>query len=180
MEKWLFTPFTYVAGWKALLIGLAGIATTAFIGYLLTIHFDGPLSVHIGLDIPFYIFLTESAIAWISLSCIFYVSGSLLSKSSIRFIDVAGTIALARIPVVLTALGLLPGIKIFNPTSFYLMPVFFLFMLPSIWMVILYYNAFKISCNIKGFKLIAAFVAGIYLAEIISKITVVQLYKLLL
>jgi hypothetical protein len=180
MEKWLFTPFTYVAGWKALIIGFIFFMITSIVGYYSQIHFDGPISLHCGLDIPIYFFLLESMIAWLSMVIIFYLFGLLLSKSAIRFIDIAGTIALARTPVALTSLGLLPWFKFLNPASLLFMPFNFLYMLPLIWILILYYNAYQISCNLKGVRLIVSFIAGICMAEIISKIAVVQLYKLLL
>ena len=180
MEKWLFNPFTYIAGWKALLIGFAFIAITSVVGFFSQIHFDGPLNLHQGLDLQLYMFLLENIIAWLSMVIIFYPFGLILSKSSIRLIDVAGTIALARAPIALTSLGLLPWFKLMTPTSMYYMPFNFLYTLPLIWIVVLYYNAYSISCNIKGFKLIASFIAGVCIAEIISKVTVIQLYKLIL
>ena len=180
MEKWLFNPFTYVAGWKSLIIGFIFFIITSVVGYFTQIHFDGPISLHQGLLIPIYIFILESIIAWLSIVIIFYVFGLLLSKSVIRFIDIAGTIALARAPIALTSLGLLPWFKLMNPSSLLFMPFYFLYMLPLIWIVILYYNAYRVSCNLKGIRLIISFIAGICIAEIISKIAVVHLYKLLL
>ena len=180
MEKWLFTPFTYLAGWKALMIGCIFFIITSVVGYFSQIHFDGPISLHHGLDIPIHFFLLECIIAWLSLAIVFYLFGLLLSKSAIRFIDIAGTIALARTPVALTSLGLLPWFKLLNTSSLLFMPFNFLYMLPLLWIVILYYNAYRISCNLKGVRLIVSFIAGICVAEIISKIAVVQLYKLFL
>jgi hypothetical protein len=180
MEKWIFSPFTYIAGWKALYIGLLFIILTSFIGQYNRIHFDGPLNLHYGLNLPFYMFIIENTIAWLSTVLIFYMFGIILSKSSIRFIDVAGTIAFARVPVSLTSLGILPWFKLINTASIYYIPFNFLYILPTIWIVILYYNAYSISCNIKGIRLILSFIGAIFIAEIISKITVIQIYKLLL
>jgi hypothetical protein len=180
MEKWIFNPFIYIAGWKALYVGLVFIIITSFAGHCTQIHFDGPLSLHHGLDLPFYFFLFENIIAWLLTAAIFYLFGLILSKSSIRFIDVAGTIAFARVPVVLTSLGILPWFKLMNTASLYYVPFTFLYLLPTLWIIILYFNAYSISCNVKGIRLIISFIAGIFIAEIISKITVIQLYKLLL
>jgi hypothetical protein len=180
MEKWLFNPFTIIAGWKALLIGTFFFFITSTAGYFTQIHFDGPLSVHYGLQLSFYLFLMENIIAWLSMVIIFYLFGTILSKSTIRFIDIAGTIALARAPISFTSLGIMQWFKLMNPSSLLFVPFYFLYMLPLMWLIILYYNAYSISCNLKGIKLIISFILGICVAEIISKIAVIQLYKLLL
>jgi hypothetical protein len=180
MEKWLFAPFTYIAGWKALIIGFLFFIITSLIGYYTNIHFDGPINLHCGLTLPFYFYLLENTIAWLSMVIVFYVFGLMLSKSAFRLIDIAGTIALARAPIALTSLGILPWFKFLNTTSMLFIPFSFLYTLPVIWIIILYYHAYGISCNLKGIKLIISFIAGIFLAEIISKIAVVHLYKLLL
>jgi hypothetical protein len=180
MEKWIYSPFTYIAGWKALYIGFAFIILTSFIGHFTRIHFDGPLNLHPGLDLTFQFYFFENLIAWFSTVIIFYIFGILLSKSTIRFIDIAGTIALARVPVALTSLGILPWFKLMNSAWMSYMPFNFLYMLPTIWVVILYYNAYGLSCNLKGLRLILSFIAGICIAEIISKVTVILLYKLFL
>ena len=46
MEKWLFNPFTYVAGWKSLIIGFIFFIITSVVGYFTQIHIDGPISLH--------------------------------------------------------------------------------------------------------------------------------------
>lgn len=180
MEKWIFNPFKYIAGWNALFIGFAFFMVTSFVGYCTQIHFDGPLSLHRGLDLQFHFYFFENIIAWLATVLILYLSGLILSNSAIRFIDVAGTTALARVPVALTSLSMLPWFKLMNVSSLYYMPFNFLYMLPTIWMVILYYNAYSVSCNIKGMKLILSFIIGICIAEVLSKIAVIQLYRLLL
>ena len=65
-----------------------------------------------------------------------------------------------------------------NAQSVIYLPLGFLYTLPTIWMVVLYYNAYGVSCNLKGIKLIVSFVAGIFIAEILSKLLIIQLYKI--
>ena len=52
--QWLFNPFRFVAGYKALLSGLVIILLSAFVGSLGNTHFDGVLDVHIGLTAPLW------------------------------------------------------------------------------------------------------------------------------
>ena len=46
LSQWLFNPFTFVAGLKALLLGLIIISLSAFICSLSNTHFDGVLDVY--------------------------------------------------------------------------------------------------------------------------------------
>jgi hypothetical protein len=56
---WLFDPFTYIAGWQALLTGLAAIVITALLGSVGNVHFDGVLDMHIGAKAPLWFFVVE-------------------------------------------------------------------------------------------------------------------------
>ena len=47
----------------------------------------------------------EGIINWLTVTLILYITGLIISKSSIRFIDVAGTQALARFPYLFAALS---------------------------------------------------------------------------
>ncbi len=43
-------------------------------------------------------------------------------------------------------------------------------LLALIWMAALVYRAYSVSCNIKGGKAIGSFIAGLIIAEILSKL----------
>jgi hypothetical protein len=45
------------------------------------------------------------------------------------------------------------------------------------WMVALMYKSFSVSCNVKGGKAIGTFVAGLIIAEILSKLALVQVMR---
>jgi len=49
LSQWLFDPFRFIAGFKALLLGLAIILISVFVGSFSNTHFDGVLDVHTGL-----------------------------------------------------------------------------------------------------------------------------------
>ena len=57
LSQWLFNPFRFIAGFQALLIGLAIILLSGFIGSFGNTHFDGVLDVHKGLSAPVWFFL---------------------------------------------------------------------------------------------------------------------------
>ena len=192
----LFSPFVYIAGWQALGLGLTAILVAGFVGSLSATHFDGVLDVHSGGSGPIESFLAEGLIDWICLALTLWVFGKTLSKTAFRAIDLWGTQALARWPTLLISLTTLPpgfrrfpqvllaavtqpGAKIaINPWD---AAVFFgvaLAMLPLIaWTVALMYQSYSVSCNVKGGKAIGTFIAGLILAEILSKIV---LYRLLI
>ncbi len=182
MKKWLFNPFVYVAGTKALVIGWAGILVTAVIGYFSKTHFDGVLDAHTGHSSPLWFYLEDAIVDWSLPVAIFYISGRIFSKSSIRFIDVAGTLAFARWVMLFPALI---GFCVYVPESNHPTTVDELIKrsmtAPVIlsglvgiafvaWMVALMHNAFTTSCNLKGSKAVWSFVIGLIVAEILSKI----------
>ena len=45
----------------------------------------------------------------------------------------------------------------------------------TIWMCVLMYQSFSICCNVRGKKAISTFIAALLLAEVLSKIAIVQL-----
>src|SRR4051812_45608613 len=104
MKKWLFNPFVYIAGAKSLLIGWVIMLATAVIGYYSKTHFDGVVDLHTGYATPLYAYFFEQIIDWGCFALVFYIAGAIFSSSSIRFIDVAGTAALARWPVIFSAI----------------------------------------------------------------------------
>ena len=182
MKKWLFNPFIYIAGAKALIIGWAFMLVAAVIGYFSMTHFDGVFDVHIGHISPMWTYITETAIDWALPAIIFYIAGLIFSNSSIRAVDVAGTLALARWVMVFPALigfgvHMPPAapatidevMKILTPSVI----VFgLLTMLFSIWMIALMYNAYTTSCNLKGSKAILSFIGGLLVAEVLSKLII--------
>ena len=194
LRQWLFNPFQFVAGLKALLIGLAIILISAFLGSLNTTHFDGALDVHIGQPAPALFFFAEGLIDWICVSIPLFLLGLIVSRSSLRVVDVFGTQALARWPYLITSLVMLPGanrrfaerlVPGFSqagspaPFSSADLLVFalamFLSLLMLIWMVALMYRAYAVSCNVKGAKAIITFIVGLVIAEVLSKLAIIAI-----
>src|SRR5947209_3540108 len=91
LSRWLFDPFTYVAGTKALIIGVAGIVLASFLGSLSNTHFDGVLDAHTAATAnPSWSFFAEGIVDWICLAGSFLIVGRILSRTSFRTIDLAG------------------------------------------------------------------------------------------
>ena len=194
----LFNPFFYIAGSKALFIGVAAILLAGLVGSLSNTHFDGVLDTHTGAHAPPWFFLSEGIVDWVCLSVVLLIFGKVISKTPFRTIDVLGTQALARWPTIF--LGLLTLPKAFPRFGNYLVEQFanqsgkvefsvadaVIFcavvatMIPLLcWMVALMCRSYSVSCNVKGGKAIGTFIAGILLAEILSKIAVYWLLKLI-
>jgi len=190
----LFNPFRFVAGYKALLLGLVIILASAFIASLGNTNFDGVLDVHTGLEAPMWFFFAEGLINWICMAVPLFFFGLIVSRSSFRAIDVLGTQALARGPYLIAAVVMLPDAN--RRIGEYLMArltqaaptvainyadaLIFAFaviviIMMAVWMVALMYRAYAVSCNIKGARAIITFIVSLIGAEVLSKAVILQI-----
>ncbi|MCK5823540.1 MAG: hypothetical protein KAG95_06025 [Bacteroidales bacterium] len=195
MKKAIFNPFTYIAGYKSLVIGLLIILLSSWLCYLTNTHFDGVINVHYGRASAYYVFLLEALIDLLSISLVLYIISIIFSKSSIRFIDLIGTQAFARIPLILTPLiGFSPTIT--NVPKYFIwkflnlgdeinitnsdITLFVIFTLITIaviiWTIVLMYNAFRVSSNLKGSKSVWLFILGIIISAIISQVVIYLIF----
>lgn len=189
---WLFNPFHYLAGGKSLLIGLLLIAISGVIAYFSNSHFDGVLDFHTGMKLPIWFMIAEGFVDWLTLAVVLLITGMIISRTRFRVIDIFGTQALSRFPTVFVAItALLPGYNILinklmaNPMNavsiifenigplIVLMIVGFVILIMLIWMIVLMYRAYAVSCNISGVKAIVSFIIALIIAEIISKIIII-------
>jgi len=193
MKTWLYNPFEYVAGWKALLTGLAGMAAATYVGTLNHTHFDGVLDVHTGMQTKAALHYLESLVSWLFPALLFYIAGRIFSSSAIRAVDVFGTMALARLPLMLTVfVGFIPAMQEMASLEVssvkeatarlmellpWLLPAILLLVVAEIWTVTLLYHAYRVSCNVKGQRGVVSFVAVLLLAEIFSKVSIYALYR---
>ena len=194
LSQWLFNPFRFIAGFKALLLGPAIILMSAFVGSFSNTHFDGILDVHIGLKAPLWFFFAEGLIDWICMAVPLFFFGLIVSHSSFRMIDVLGTQALARWPYLITSVVMFPDAN--QRFSIYLMSRFtsttasvavdytdmliFIFamvvvVIMVVWTVALMYKAYVVSCNIKGAGAVITFIVSLTGAEVLSKFAILSL-----
>jgi hypothetical protein len=188
----LFNPFFYIAGVQALGLGLAAIFLAGLVGSWGHAHFDGVLDTHVGASAPLWFFFAEGLMDWLCLGIVLLVCGKIISKSAFRAVDLLGTQALARWPTLLISLITLPKafLRFANELAQQLKQgkfqlnaadsiIFFaivIAMIPLVcWMVALMYKSFSVSCNVKGGKAIGTFIAGIIVAEVLSKLCLVLL-----
>ncbi len=190
--SYLFKPFRYIAGKESLFVAVGVLAILFVLGYLGNTHYDGALDSHYACENqaiqPLYHVLYQ-LIAWFSLLVVLYPMAKTFSFSSVRLVDMAGTLATARFPLIFIGLwGLNPDIHIcmegINPfdtnaviavigDKLGLLTITGLFNIAmAIWYIVLLYNAYSVSSNLKGARGGWTFAAGLILSEIISKILI--------
>jgi len=98
-----YNPFTYIAGGRALLAGLLILLLASAIGTLSGIWFPGVLDIKLTYYGSFAIHFGTSLLVWFISVVVLYVTALLLSPSRVRLLDMAGTLALARAPLLLGA-----------------------------------------------------------------------------
>jgi hypothetical protein len=189
MKKWLFNPFEIIAGGLSLLIGFIVVIVTAIAAYFTHTHLDGVIDLHIGHEINFSECISEGLIDWLTLSLLLYISGLIFSKSRIRIIDVFGTQGMARFPFLLAVIfsffllndhvlkfieykflkmGPVAELSTIDVMLFILGT--FITILCLIWMIVLMYRSYSVSCNVKGNKGLFSFTGCLIIAEIFSKL----------
>lgn len=175
-SKLLFNPFIRIAGLKSFLTGLSGLLLTSYLAYKTGTHFNGllnigPLSTVFAKDSDFWVYLVENSSHWIILSILLFGAGLILSKSKLRAIDILGTTLFSRIPLLITPL--IRTVPIFQSFVFQSATMFLIigiYLISIIWTIVLLFNSFKVSCNLKNEKLIVAFIVSIIISEVFTKI----------
>ncbi len=168
--KYLINPFERIAGWPALLIGLCIMALTAVFGKINKIAFDGALDAHVGATFSFTASFAMQAVDLLALFLTMWLAGICFSKTKVRAVDVAGTMALSRTPMLLLVLvSFLPIV----PAGLFDIPRLTVFGIISIvliiWMIALMYHAFSVSCRMKGTRGTVVFIGALLVAEVVSK-----------
>ncbi len=181
--KYLYNPFNYIAGAKSLFIGIVILGVATFAGTFTNLHFDGVMDIHTGYKAPMWFYFAEVFASWLIVSALLYLSALIISKSKVRIIDVFGTQILAKAPLILASLiSFIPFFQFeIEPTLPKISTNLIIFGILSlaiiVWVVILMYNAFSISANVKGTKAIVTFIISMVLAEIAAKATLMFIAK---
>lgn len=178
--EWIYNPFTRLAGWPALGLGLLAAFLMAVIGSYSQVLFDGVVDVHFKTTT-----LTQTlslvGISLASLVGVFWLTGLIVAKP-FRFIDLAGTLTLAKTPFLLMALAgflvtppdaqtiLSNPMVIVQNTGF--LGVLILSLPVMVWSIVLMHNAYKVSCGLKGSTLTISFIVALFVAEAVSKLLI--------
>ncbi len=194
----LFSPFRRCTGTRALVLGLLALLLTGGLASRSHTHFDGVLDLHTGAPAPLWFFLAEGLLNWLSLALVLLLAGRWVSQTTFRSLDLLGTQALARWPMIVSALACLaPGYRRFtshlltqlqksplemdlnhpDALGFYLVLSVILAM--TIWMVLLMYRGYTFSTQLSGARAIGTFIPALLLAEVLSKLAIVGLARLL-
>lgn len=176
----LINPFVRIAGWQALGLGLLLLGVTGLLGGFSNVAFDGVLDMHL-VELSMsnsFLFLA------IDVACLVLVmwATSMIVSKTYRFIDILGTMTLAKAPFLVLAIAgfftTTPDMqvlykdpyRIFQSVSFIVVMVLTLPVM--VWNITLMYHALKISCDIKGSKLTISFILALFVAEVLSKASI--------
>ena len=182
--KWVYNPFEFLAGWNAFGIGIVILCITTIVGYFgYTVFYALEIKSvpNVTWNMAFSLQFSGLAVTVV----IMYVTALLFAKG-VRFQDLLGTVTLAKYPLLLMALFSLPfGKKIasidinkFITMEFTISDILPLMILGIIsiilltWEVVLLFNAFRVSTNLKGVKCAGLFVAALLITEIVTVVLV--------
>jgi hypothetical protein len=189
-SRFMLRPFEKIAGGRALLFGLIGIAISVALNYHSGEHYHGLLHYGPAPVSALWVYVAECLIVWLVPALLFYLCGVLLSKSRIRIIDALGTVAFAQLPLlVMNALAFTTPMQDISNLDLahltltelipYLQPMMWIgliLILVMAWMLIWLYNALKISCNLKGSHLIIGYIATLLISDIITRLLINLMY----
>ncbi|MYB33511.1 MAG: hypothetical protein F4Y20_13680 [Acidobacteria bacterium] len=190
IARWLFNPFVRVGGEQALLIGTAVIVVTGLLAAAGETHFGGLLRLSIGSSVPLWVPVVEGLVIWVVMSVLFVLSSLLVAPRSVRPLDIAGTQALARAPLVLLALANLPApVRDANRETAAaiaegrLPPQMAASLIAGVvggvcvvWMVQLMWKAFAVSCNQRGGRAVAFFVAVVITGHLATSFLLMEVF----
>ena len=110
--RWMFNPFIRIAGTRSLAIGLVGIVAAGLAAGGAGIRFDGLLDLHAGNEVALWVPVMDGLVNWVVFTLLLLLVALLFSRSAVRLVDIAGTQAMARIPLLpVAAICALPWIR---------------------------------------------------------------------
>ena len=186
--RWLFNPFVRIGGEQALAIGLSLIVVSGLVAAAGGVHFDGLLDFHPGYRVSFWVPVVEGLVNWSVISVLLALVALLVAPRTVRLVDVVGTQALARAPLLLAALVCVPAPvrdgnaelaaaaadgRIVTLTTGTLVAGL-LASACMIWTVWLMWKAFAVSCNQRGVRAVAIFAAAVIAGEVATKLLLIR------
>lgn len=172
-------------------MGLSGLNSIYLIVLDIGLSLSWFASFWTGPNPAWWCYLAEHLIVWLIPALLFYLGGLFLSHSRIRVIDVLGTVLFAQLPLLgMNLISLLPAMRMMSqmnmnmsPEEMLAQPYFILAMiltllglpfliLTLIWM----FNALKVSCNLKQWKLWTVALIGIIGGDVLCRFLIGWLY----
>ena len=189
--KLIVNLFIRIAGGQALIWGFLGLIVSTLLCWISGYHYHGLLHFGPAPNPAWWCYLAEHLIVWLIPALLFYLGGLFLSHSRIRVIDVLGTVLFAQLPLLgMNLISLLPAMRMMSqmnmnmsPEEMLAQPYFILAMiltllglpfliLTLIWM----FNALKVSCNLKQWKLWTVALIGIIGGDVLCRFLIGWLY----
>ena len=189
VARWLFNPFVRIGGEQALAIGLSVIVVSGLVAAAGDVHFGGLLSARAGYSVSWWVPVVEGLVNWSVISVLLVLVSLLVAPRTVRLVDIAGTQALARVPLLLAALVCVPAPvrdanrelatatvegRIGTLTAASLVAGL-LGVACVIWMVWLMWKAFAVSCNQRGARAVAIFVAAVIVGELATSFLLIRM-----
>lgn len=107
----LVNPFRRIEGFRALLLGLLVVAATVLVAVYGGIAYDGVADLHVPPHpLPPSFLALLPVTAWLIAAAVLGLSGWLFSRSRQRVVDYLGMVAVARFPMALLGVLLLPSL----------------------------------------------------------------------
>lgn len=194
MKTILFNPFKRYQENHLFILGVAVTLFGSYLGYLFNVRFDGVLDVHFAKSTSSWQPALDNLIDTSILAILLYALG-MYSNRKTRFIDILNITLISRIPFYLITffnvggamerinsevlntlltqkipdLSTLPLNSVIALGVFGLISILFI-----IWSISLLFNGFKIAANAKSTAHIILFFACIIIAEILSKLFIIN------
>ncbi len=187
MKKTFFNPFEIYTENKLLSISIVYTIIVSFLAPMVNTRFDGVLDLHFHATNNIFQGFIDNTINVFSLTLILFIAGKIINKKT-RLVDILITSLVSRMPYYLLMffnindfmleatkdmmlMNQVKSLKQIPIQSLSFTLVFSLFSIAIlIWYMALLFNGFKVATNGKSKKLILLFIAGLIVAEILSKI----------
>ena len=179
----LINPFVYFSGGTTLCIGLVIMAAMVVVAGLTGQTFRGMLSLGFG-DSPFWRLELHLAGGWMAFSLVLYAAARAFSPSRIRFVDIAGNQALAKLPIAVmlacTAVFAesiereiqqlleagVAGMSDVLPVD--LLIVGIVGLVVAVWFFAWSWSGFSIAANMRGRRAVGIYIVCYIFAEVVS------------
>ena len=182
--KLLFNPYEKLSEKFSLTLGILSVFIISVSSYAVGGMFSDILNFTSAKNVPLAVVILLGVSNAALLCAVFFLISIILSRSKVRFIDVAGFVLFAQIPLIATPLCFASdSLNIFldippNATNEWilshwtfksglLMCVSFIFF---IWSMVLLFKAVKVAANLGGWRLWTTFIAGLVLSTSIMRL----------
>jgi hypothetical protein len=172
----LFHPFERLSSKTTLGISFV-VALCSLVISRWSIRFDGALDLHTSIaPVVWRVAFIEQVAAWPVTAISLWALAKVFQKQT-RLLDFMAFVGAARLPLLLAAVSLVLVVQnpLFIQTYQSLTLSSFLLLVGVIlpwflWLIALLFNAYKVASGMRGRKLIVSFIAGLLIAETLSKV----------